>query len=128
MAAVAAPSAADIERFYDPQNMTMRYDAKRDTLMVHVGWPRPAISYDVLGEAWIRYVPDTKEVVGIEIENFESYFLKRHPEIAERWRSTNARKILRKRSSAQTESFLNQLVKLLKASLPGPSRPQAVST
>jgi len=128
MAAVAAPSAADVERSYDPQKMTVHYDAKRDTLIVRVGPPRAAISYDVSGEAWIRYIPDTKEVVGIEIENFESYFLKQHPEIAERWRPSNARKFLRKRSGAQTEGFLSQLVKLLKASLPGPSMPEAFST
>lgn len=84
MASVAVPSAADLDRSFDPQTMTVRYDSKRDTLFVRIGQPRPAISYDVLGEAWIRYVSETKEVVGIEIEDFESYFLKQHPEMTER--------------------------------------------
>jgi hypothetical protein len=123
MAAVTAPSAADIERSFDPRKAVVRYDARRDTLTIHVGAPRPAVSYDVRGEAWIRYVPDTREVVGIEIEDFEGAFLKQHPELATLWRSTNGRKAPRNGSSAQTESFLDQLAGLLKALLPEPSRP-----
>jgi hypothetical protein len=128
MAAVAAPNVADLERSYDPGKAIVRHDAKRDTLTIHLGQPRPAVSYDVRGEAWIRYVPDSREVVGIEIEDFEKYFLKQHPELATFWSSANGRKALRSGSNIRFESFLDRLVGQLKVLLSEPPIQRASST
>ena len=64
-----------------------RLDAQQeDTFFTTLEPPIPAVSYDVDGEIWIRYDPETKNVVGFEIENFESIFLKKHPEISKMWK------------------------------------------
>jgi len=49
------------------------------------GKPRPAVSIDCDGEFWIRVDPSTGEIVGLEIEDFESVFLKKHPELQRTW-------------------------------------------
>ena len=61
------------------------YNSDDDTFFIRPKNPRPAVSYDLGGELWIRYNPTTKEIIGIEIENFESVFLKKHPEVAKVW-------------------------------------------
>lgn len=62
------------------------YHPDEDALFIRSVNPRPAVSYDWEGEVWIRFDPTTKEVFGIEIENFESVFIKKHPEIAKIWK------------------------------------------
>ena len=63
-------------------------DLEIDTLMVLFAENRPATSLDtnVEGELLIRYDPETSEVVGVEIEGFERFFIgKHHPELANAW-------------------------------------------
>ncbi len=61
------------------------FDSERDILFVHKS-PKPAaISLDVGGHLWIRYIPVTGEVVGLEIEDFEAVFLARYPELHLSW-------------------------------------------
>ncbi|MBI4496700.1 MAG: DUF2283 domain-containing protein [Chloroflexi bacterium] len=62
------------------------YDRKYDTLFVRPEPPRPAIAVDVAGEIWLRVDPETMQVVGLEIEDFATVFLKRHPDLAHFWR------------------------------------------
>jgi len=62
------------------------YHAEEDVLFIRSSNPRPSVSYDWEGELWIRFDPHTKEVVGIEIENFESVFIKKHPEVTKIWK------------------------------------------
>jgi hypothetical protein len=62
------------------------YHLKEDTLFLHSDPPRPATSFDWDGNFWIRFDPETREVVGIEIENFESVFIKKYPEMAVVWK------------------------------------------
>ena len=45
--------------------------------MVLWGENKPAISHDIEGEFWLRIVPDTNEIIGIEIEDFK-HFLKKY--------------------------------------------------
>jgi hypothetical protein len=52
------------------------YNSDEDTFFIRPEVPQPAVSYDLGGELWVRFDPTTKEVIGFEIENFESVFLK----------------------------------------------------
>ncbi|MDP9236514.1 MAG: DUF2283 domain-containing protein [Chloroflexota bacterium] len=56
------------------------YDDESDTLHIHFGVPRSAVSVDFDGLVWLRMLPESGEVVGLEIEDFEQAFLKQHPE------------------------------------------------
>jgi len=69
------------------KSTTAVYNADEDTFFIRPEIPRPAVSYDFAGELWIRFDPTTKEIIGLEIENFESVFLKQHPEIAKVWKT-----------------------------------------
>jgi uncharacterized protein YuzE len=62
------------------------YHSKEDTLFLRPDKPRPATSFDLNGEVWVRIDPENGEIVGLEIEDFESFFLKKHPEIATVWK------------------------------------------
>ncbi|MBI2760018.1 MAG: hypothetical protein HYX51_01165 [Chloroflexi bacterium] len=57
------------------------YDIERDVLSFQLGNPRPAVSIDIDGEFWVRYVPETGEIVGFEIEDFVRVYLIGHPDI-----------------------------------------------
>ena len=63
------------------------YNSDEDTLFIRPEIHRPAVSYDLNGEMWIRFDPATKEIIGLEIEHFESVFLKKHPEAAKVWKT-----------------------------------------
>ncbi len=69
-----------------PENFAYSYDKHRDVLFMHLIPKRAAVSLDVSGVAWIRYLPISGEVVGLEIEDFEQVFLKRFPELALAWK------------------------------------------
>ena len=69
------------------KSTTAVYNSDEDILFIRPEIPRPAVSYDLNGELWIRFDPETKEIIGLEIESFESVFLKQHPEIAKVWKT-----------------------------------------
>ena len=62
------------------------YHEDEDTLFIRPEEPEPAVSMDWNGELWFRVNPETNELVGIEIENFETVFLKTYPELAPAWK------------------------------------------
>jgi hypothetical protein len=43
------------------------------------------VSFDVGGHLWLRFDPETHEVVGVEIEDFEKVFLVKFPELRAGW-------------------------------------------
>jgi hypothetical protein len=43
------------------------------------------MSLDVDDELWVRFDPDTGEIVGFEVEDFKRIFLKRNPELHQSW-------------------------------------------
>ncbi|MFA5309883.1 MAG: hypothetical protein WC370_10435 [Dehalococcoidales bacterium] len=57
-----------------------------DTLIFQPKNTAPAISIDCDGELFLRIDPKTKEIVGIEIEDFEGYFITKYPAIAPAWK------------------------------------------
>lgn len=61
------------------------YHDDEDVLFLQPDTPRPATSFDLEGKVWVRVDPETGEVVGLEIEDYEAVFLKRYPEIAQAW-------------------------------------------
>jgi hypothetical protein len=92
------------------------YHAEQDTFFVRPEKPVPATSYDCDGELWLRVNPETGVIVGIEIENFESVFLKKHPEIAKAWKDVRPYCIRRRIPTYDDEiceSFLKIIINLL---------------
>jgi hypothetical protein len=73
-----------------------------DTLVFRPEKPTAAISIDCEGELYLRVNPQTREIVGIEIEDFEQYFVIKHPEFAQIWKQTKG--IIR-RQRLQNESL-----------------------
>ena len=62
------------------------YHSDEDTLFFRPKQPQPAVSIDWNGELWFRIDPITNSFVGIEIENFETVFLKKYPKLAPIWK------------------------------------------
>lgn len=56
----------------------MTYDKGSDSLLMQSDSTTPAISVDWDGELWVRINPSNGDIVGIEIENYKKYFLKKH--------------------------------------------------
>lgn len=85
------------------------YHDDEDVLFLRPDTPQPATSFDLEGELWIRVNPETGEIVGLEIEDFERIFLKKHPEIAQAWAEAKPvcqRKTKKKDTDMTWESFL----------------------
>lgn len=64
---------------------TRSYDKRRDILFINTTPKRAAISLDVGGHFWVEFDPETDEVVGIQIDDFESVFLMKYPELRSGW-------------------------------------------
>ncbi len=62
------------------------YHDDEDTLFLRPEKALPGTSIDWNGEIWIRVNIKTGEIVGLEIDEFESIFLKRYPELEKAWR------------------------------------------
>lgn len=92
------------------------YDSKRDTFFLRPQKAKPATSFDWDGEFWIRLDPVTTEIVGLEIENFESVFLKRHPEVAKVWKQAKTactKKPIKQCDEDVCESFIMIIIEFL---------------
>jgi len=75
----------DLKTLSNIKDFGIVYHKDIDTLFFRGAERRPAASIDWNGEIWIRIDPISGEVVGMEIEDFEAVFLKKHPEIAVAW-------------------------------------------
>jgi len=96
-----------------PRELTVRYDRRGDTLHLETAAAGAAVSVDVEGEFWLRMIPATRRVVGIEIEDFQRGFLIRHPDVAALWR-TPPSLLARVRPPAPAEGFVEHLVVVLR--------------
>jgi len=91
------------------------YHSDEDAFFIRPDEPRPAVSYDWEGEVWVRFDPITQDIVGIEIENFESVFLKKHPELAVAWKEVRPYCMQKKTRSANEDAcelFIRILLEL----------------
>src|SRR5438477_193954 len=60
MVAVAEPTVGALNAAAQCSTPVVDYDRERDVLFIRFGELQPAVSYDVAGEAWIRFVPATR--------------------------------------------------------------------
>lgn len=62
------------------------YHEDEDTLFLRPAKALPGTSVDWNGEVWIRVSLASGEIVGLEIDEFEFVFIKRHPELESAWK------------------------------------------
>ena len=73
-------------REVDPDRVVVSYDRASDTLMVHFyGRGRPAVSVPspqpvARDFVFLRFDPETDELVGVQIEDFLDLYVPQHPE------------------------------------------------
>ena len=84
LAAAAPKLQMDVESL---ASVSQLYDEARDLLLIYKTPKVPAVSWDVAGDLWLRYLPDSGEVVGVEIEDFERVFLAKHRELQLSWQT-----------------------------------------
>lgn len=62
-------------------------DSEIDTLMVFFEQHRSGVTIDAdeYGDLMFQYDPETGDVIGLHIEDFESHFLKKYSEYADDW-------------------------------------------
>jgi hypothetical protein len=107
----------DLNSLKELKDLRCIYHKKEDTLFIRPEKPSPAISVDWNGEIWIRVDINNSKIVGLEIEDFESIFLKKHPEIAMAWEgqkpSCDIKRTKVKKSDDFSEAFYRILYNFL---------------
>ena len=76
----------DVTTLDNIKHFVLTYHEQEDTLFMRPNEARPATSFDCNGEFWLRVAPETGEIVGVEVNDFEAVFLKKHPELAKAWK------------------------------------------
>jgi hypothetical protein len=95
------------------ESFVCSYHKKEDTLFLRLDPPRPATSFDWDGKFWIRFDPETREVVGLEIENFESVFIKKYPEMARVWKQIKPSCIRNLHKNSQRPSDWDSFIRIM---------------
>lgn len=94
------------------------YDRRRDIFLAYKTPKAPAVSLDVGGHVWIRFLPESGDVVGVEIEDFERVFLVKYPELAVGWEQLKPRIIKRfTRHEHTMPDYLRLLLRYVKEML-----------
>ncbi len=96
------------------------YHEDEDTFFLRPEKAHPATSVDWDGEFWIRVDPENGEVVGLEVEDFEAVFLKKHPELAIAWKEAKplcCRNRPHKYEETTLEGFLRIILEFLRTFL-----------
>ena len=101
----------------DYAGFSYSYDKGRDVLFIHETPKRPAVSLDVAGYVWIRFDPETGEVVGVEIEDFEKVFLVKFPEMAVGWEQVKPAILKRFKKHDRFSDYLSLLMNYIKSIL-----------
>jgi len=92
------------------------YHDDEDSLFLRPEPPVPATSVDWNGEFWVRIKPGTGEIVGIEIENFESVFIKKYPAMALIWKQVKPsckKKCPNKPEGSDWDAFMRIILEVL---------------
>ena len=85
-----------------------------DTLVFQPENPIPAISVDCEGDILLRVDPKTREIVGVEIEDFEGYFVTKYPAFAPIWKQMKGAIKKNKCENENLTVFLTIVQELLK--------------
>ena len=99
------------------------YDQERDTLFLREEPKRAAVSLPMGQDAWVRYDPQTLEIVGVEVEDFEKVFLVHHPELRATWE--RVRPHVTKRRSRHSEDTMERSSSLIREVLEWLGNPQS---
>jgi len=102
------------------KSFTPVYHKDEDTFFLRPKKPCPATSVDWEGEFWLRVDPESGEIVGLEIEDFETVFLKKHPELASAWKEAKPlchRKKPHSYEETTWEAFLRIILEFLQTFL-----------
>ena len=102
----------DYDTMNNIKSFTPVYHEDEDTFFLHPEKPRPATSVDWGGEFWVRVDPENGEVVGLEIEDFETVFLKKHPDLASAWEEVKPL-CRRKRSRGYEETTWDAFLRII---------------
>ena len=94
----------------------LHYDKRADILTVSPRHPRPAISIEAEG-LWVRLDPTTGAILGLEIEDFRTVFLVKHPELANSWQQLKSGRVDEK----ARQSWLETLIECVRRFLGGDS-------
>ena len=98
------------------KSYTPKYHKDTDVFYLKSASYEPATSYDLDGLIWLRINIDTGDIVGIQIDDFESVFLKKYPKLAKAWKeakSLHVRKVTQCEYNSR-ESFLIMIIDFLK--------------
>lgn len=109
-------SQIDFTTIENVTHFDLIYHEDEDVLFARPKTARPATSLDWDGEFWIRVDPETGEIVGFEIDDFEAIFLKKHPILAKAWQEAKPMcrtKRTEKYEDASWESFLRIMYEFL---------------
>jgi hypothetical protein len=111
--------------FKNVKSFVPKYLTDVDTFILRPsGKSIPAVSIDIEGEWYLRINPDTGEIVGVEIEDFEKYFIKKYPEFGVIWKQ--AKKSVGKSNcnDKNTSTFVSIVYDLLADVLKDDDTPQ----
>ena len=117
--AVMVPNSPEIDfdTLDNIKDFDLTYHEDEDTLFIRPERPRSATSIDWDGEIWVRVDITTGEIVGLEIDDFEGVFLKKHPDLASAWKDAKPlthRRKASKPSNISWESFLQIILDFIK--------------
>lgn len=99
----------DLKTIENLKTFEIVYDDNEDVFFARPSIPRPATSLDWEGEIWVRVDPNTGEIVGLEIEDFETVFLKKHPALAKAWQEVKPLCCRKRTNKYEDESWASFL-------------------
>jgi hypothetical protein len=97
-------------RFPPPSRVRLKYDRVGDILTLSTVPVEPAISVDMCGEGWARLAPATGRLVGLEIEEFQHSFLRRHTDLARLWHRAQSHPRILGIPRKERREFLDRLL------------------
>lgn len=92
------------------------YHSDEDILFLRPNESKSAVSFDWNGDIWLRINPSNGEIVGFQIDDFESIFLKKYPELANAWKEVKPlchRKKITQTEETFWEAFLRIILQFL---------------
>lgn len=93
-------------RTIDPAQIWARYDSESDHVIIYFnGRPQPAVSVYTEDNLYVMVAPDSHQIVGLQVENWERSFVPAHKELQTVW--SQLKQVL------ETEQPVNALLQML---------------